>query len=149
MGNEMTEKQVLIVDDQENWRIALKTLIEEIGARVTAAPDFAEAQRMLAAVRFDLVVLDVRLVDQDEFNVEGLDLLNLIHAASPETKTVILTGYPESIRLTPPEADAFIFKVPQGAHFDSRAFKKRIKELLMATSENTDRRAHDHKDFSG
>ena len=132
MSNDTTGKQVLIVDDQENWRIALKTLLEEADVRIASAPNFAEAKRLLTSARFDVVVLDVRLVDQDEFNVEGLDLLNLIRATSPETKTVILTGYPESIRTTPPDADAFIFKVPQGAHFDSRAFKKRMKELLGA-----------------
>ena len=130
MNNNATGKQVLIVDDQDNWRTALRTLIEEVNVRVTEASNFAEAKHMLTSARFDVVVLDVRLVDQDEFNVEGLDLLNLIHAASPKTKTVILTGYPESIRTTPPDADAFIFKVPQGAHFDSRAFKKRMNELL-------------------
>ena len=130
MRNNTTEKQVLIVDDQDNWRTALRTLIEDANVRVTEASNFDEAKRLLTSARFDLVVLDVRLVDQDEFNVEGLDLLNLIHAAIPDTKTVILTGYPESIRTTPPDADAFIFKVPQGTHFDSRAFKKRIKELL-------------------
>jgi len=131
MKNNAISKQVLIVDDQDNWRIALRTLIEEASVRVTEASNFADAKRLLTSTRFDLVVLDVRLVDQDEFNVEGLDLLNLIHAVSPATKTVILTGYPESIRTAPPDADAFVFKVPQGAHFDSRAFKKRIKELLM------------------
>ncbi len=129
MNNETTGKHVLIVDDQENWRVALKTLIEEAGVRVTVAPNFADAKRTLMTERFDLVVLDVRLVDEDEFNVEGLDLLHLIRAASSETKTVILTGYPDSVRVTP-DADAFVFKVPQGSHFDSRAFKARIKELL-------------------
>ncbi len=129
MNNDIRSKHVLIIDDQENWRIALKTLIEEAGVRVTVAPNFADAKRALTTERFDLALLDVRLVDEDEFNVEGLDLLHLIRAANPETKTVILTGYPESVRVTP-DADAFIFKVPQGSHFDSRTFKKRITELL-------------------
>lgn len=130
MASEQTTKKILVVDDQENWRKALTSLLEDHESSVASAQDFETATALLAQGAFDLVVLDVRLVDQDKFNAEGLDLLHHIRATSPATKTVILTGYPESVH-EKPDVDAYIFKVPSGSHFDSRAFKRRIKELLQ------------------
>lgn len=122
--------RILIVDDQANWREAQKILLESEGFDVFEATNFREAEDALATSSFNVVVLDVRLVDEDTFNVEGLALQNMIRANSPETRIVILTGYPKSVKDTS-DADAFIFKVPQGSTFDTTAYKKLIRELTQ------------------
>ena len=78
---------------------------------------------------FDLVVLDVRLEDEDSHNVEGLGLLYSVKEHSHTTKTIVLTGYPESIR-GEIGADALFFKVPEGKNFDKNMFRDKVKELL-------------------
>lgn len=120
---------ILIVDDQDNWRLALTILLESEGYQVSQASNYKEAKTRLRRTTFDLVVLDVRLEDQDTYNVDGLDLLNTIRAKSPATRIIILTGYPDSLKTTPP-ADAVILKAPHGKRFDSVGFKRKVKELL-------------------
>jgi DNA-binding NtrC family response regulator len=93
-----TANCILIVDDQENWRQALRILLESEGFAVLEATTFHEAEDALAGTSFDVVVLDVRLVDEDMFNVEGLALQNMISAKNPDTRIVILTGYPKSVK---------------------------------------------------
>ena len=120
---------ILVVDDQPNWRLAFKILLESEGLKVSEASGFKEAKEMLTKSAFDLVILDVRLVDDETFNVQGLELLYSIKAKTPATKVIIVTGYPESVG-EKSEADALIFKVPEGSTFDSRGFKNLIKELV-------------------
>ena len=79
------------------------------------------------------MVLDVRLVDTDVFNVQGLELLRLVKTQEAAQKTIILTGYPESIRkgvLEEYGADALVLKVPPGSRFNSRGFTDKVQELL-------------------
>jgi DNA-binding NtrC family response regulator len=131
MSSEKLSTEILIVDDQDNWRLALRVLLESEGFQITEADTFQKARDIiLSHSGFDLVVLDVRLMDEEIFNVEGLDLLQIINTNTPATKTIILTGYPESVR-GEPQADAFIFKVPAGSHFNGREFKQQVSKLLQ------------------
>lgn len=121
--------RILVVDDQKNWRELLKILLEKDGFQVTTVESFGECQDTLQRITFDLVILDLRLVDQDTFNVEGLALLHEIRTKSSSTRVVILTGYPDSIK-SETGADAVILKVPPEKTFDKVAFKKLIRELI-------------------
>jgi len=124
--------RILVIDDQKNWRELLQILLEKDGFQVTTTKSFGECKDVLQKAIFDVVVLDVRLVDQDTFNVEGLALLNEIRMKSSSTKTVILTGYPDSIK-TETGADAIILKVPPEKTFDKAAFRKLILDLFIST----------------
>lgn len=129
----MSEKarHALVVDDQENWRKALRTLLEPEGMQVSEAKSFKEAMNKLDHSFFDLVVLDVRLMDEETYNVEGLGILHYIKKHHPATKSVVITGYPEIIgNKKPPEADAFIHKIPEKSSFVWE-FKNRVGKLLQ------------------
>jgi DNA-binding NtrC family response regulator len=121
--------RVLVVDDQQNWREALKVLLEAEGLHVSEADSFEHAENVLVQSVFDLVVLDVRLVDEDVFNVEGLGLLDLIKTSHPSTRVIILTGYPQSVK-EKTEADAFVLKVPPGSTFESTEFRNLVIRLV-------------------
>jgi len=121
--------RIMVVDDQENWRELLRILLEKEGFLVTTIESFGECQEALQQAIFDVVILDVRLIDQDTFNVEGLALLHEIRAKSPFTKVVILTGYPDSIK-NETGADALLLKVPHEKTFDGSEFKELVKKLV-------------------
>lgn len=124
---------ILVVDDQPNWRAVLTEALTEEGYAVTMASDFEEALEALSENTFDLAVLDVRLVDHNSFNVEGVELLRHIKAQEMPPSVIILTGYPESLREETLErcgADALLLKVPPGSHFNAKDFKKQVRELL-------------------
>jgi CheY-like chemotaxis protein len=122
---------VLVVDDQENWRSVLRFLLEKEGLYVSEAKNSEEAKDKLAHKNFDLALLDVKLEDDQVFNVEGLDLLNYIKINYPNIKVIVLTGYPKSIGNKKPEqADEFILKAAKDSNF-KEDFQKKIKTLLQ------------------
>lgn len=85
--------RVLVVDDLADLRATVSGLLQDEGYDVRVAADRLEAQRWLAAERFDAAVLDVRLNEADEKNEDGLLLMRDIKAHAPSTAVIILTGY--------------------------------------------------------
>jgi DNA-binding NtrC family response regulator len=125
--------RVLVVDDQTNWCKALSSILTSDGYEVMTARNFEEATILLSTQEFDLVTLDIRLVDEDAFNVQGLELLRLLKEQQHPPKVVVLTGYPEIVRdeaLQTYKPDGFINKVPSGSPFDVEDFKNLIRNLL-------------------
>ncbi len=125
--------RILVVDDQENWRKVLTTLLTSDGHNVRAVASFEEAEQALSQGRFDLLILDVRLEDTDPLNVRGIELLDLAKAEEKAPSVIMLTGYPESIRkgvLDRYGADVLMLKTPPGDRFDSQDFKDKVRKLL-------------------
>jgi two-component system, response regulator RegA len=61
----MTEKQVLIVDDEASIREVLAGILADKGYAVELAGTAAEAKKLLAAHRYGMVLVDWRLPDGD------------------------------------------------------------------------------------
>ena len=132
MSNEHPKK-ILVVDDQGNWRKILQTLLQKEGYDVQVNDNFDDAKFAILKTRIDLLILDLRLVDEDIFNVQGLELLKLAKSQEKSPFVIILTGYPEILRegvLVSLGADALMFKVPPGGRFDSQDFKQQVRNLL-------------------
>lgn len=126
-------KRILIVDDQSNWRKMLRTLLEQDGYVVQEAVDFDGAKEKIHSSVFDLLILDMRLVDEDIFNVQGLELLKLAKSRKISPSVIILTGYSEGIRegvLDSLGVDALMLKVPKGGRFNNTEFKQQVRILL-------------------
>ena len=84
----MTDKRILVVDDEESVRWALRKAMEGAGYRVDLA---ADGPAGLAAARdpgVELVLLDVRLPGQD-----GLELLREIRKRRPDLPVIMMTAY--------------------------------------------------------
>ncbi len=132
----MTEQKrghILIVDDQSNWLRALKSLLLKDGHTVVTALNFEDAKDRLSQEKFDVVTLDIRLMDDEDFNVQGLELLREIRRHNLNSRVVLLTGYPEIIQqptLDEYTPDQVLCKVPQGAMFDNDRFREIILSLI-------------------
>ena len=125
--------RILIVDDQENWRKVLTHLLAD-RYDITAISNQLDAERAIQKFEYDLVILDVRLVDKDIFNVSGLSLLEKVKKQKANTGVIVLTGYPDSVRketLQKYDVDAFFFKAPEKMNFDVSGFKEKIEELVL------------------
>ena len=82
----MSERHLLVVDDDDRIRSLLKEYLSRAGFRVTGAADAAGARRMLELLDFDLMILDVMMPGED-----GLSLTRAIRAeAGPKSQTPIL-----------------------------------------------------------
>jgi ActR/RegA family two-component response regulator len=84
--------RLLVVDDDASIRRALVQALTESGYAVREASTFAEAKRLLQLDPPDLLITDVRL---QEFN--GLQLVLLSQAVSPNTRAIVMTGYSDPV----------------------------------------------------
>lgn len=60
---------LLLVDDDDRIRDLLKRYLTQAGARISAAADAAGARKLLGALDFDLIVLDVMMPVEDGFSL--------------------------------------------------------------------------------
>ena len=81
--------RILVIDDQPNLRMLLRTTFEIIDVQVDEAGSAAEAMQRLAERTPDVIVLDVALPD-----VDGLSLCRRLRAqpSTAEVPIVLLTG---------------------------------------------------------
>ena len=80
---------ILIVDDDEDQHVILRTLLCHYGYATLHARSLAQAYAILAREHTlpDLVVLDIRLPGE-----HGLDLLNVLHLNDPALPVVVCTS---------------------------------------------------------
>jgi len=81
--------KLLVVDDHEVVRTGLASLLAGSDIKIIAeASSGAEAVKMAAKHKPDVVLLDIRMPDSD-----GLDALERIHKDVPSTRVVMLSTY--------------------------------------------------------
>jgi DNA-binding response OmpR family regulator len=84
----LTGEKVLVIDDDESVRAAIRDILEFGEYDVQTASDGASGAKMAASRRFDAVLLDLKLPDKN-----GIDVLSGILAARPDLKVIMMTGY--------------------------------------------------------
>lgn len=87
------ELDILIVDDEQRWRDQLVDVIASELYSVHTAKNYDEASNALLSNYFKLAIVDIRLVDADPNNEDGLRLLADIDKANLKTKVIIVTGF--------------------------------------------------------
>jgi two-component system, repressor protein LuxO len=80
-------ERVLIVEDAATLSLVYENVLGRAGHRVATAPTLTKARSLAAAERFSLVLLDLQLPDGD-----GLSLLAELHAATPDTRIIVITA---------------------------------------------------------
>jgi len=85
--SEQTRK-ILIVDDEQNMRVALFEALSRNGHEVAVAENGAMALELVSRQVPDLVITDIKMPGMD-----GLELLRRIKGAHPELPVVIMTGF--------------------------------------------------------
>lgn len=80
--------RVMVVDDEEGIRFALKSFLESKGYAVTLADSCGEAEKLFRTTPVDLVVLDFGLPDGD-----GVELFTRLRAVDGFVPVVMLTAH--------------------------------------------------------
>jgi DNA-binding NtrC family response regulator len=83
-----TTPKVLVVDDEERFRLTLAKLLTVRGLEVTTLGSGQEALEALRQGRFDVIVLDVRMP-----GMNGIETLAEIKKINPLIEVIILTGH--------------------------------------------------------
>ncbi len=88
-----SQARILVVDDWPKWRTRIEKILKARGYAVETAASYAEAKRLLGGKPFEVAIVDTRLIDADESNIDGLRLLKEIERLGEATCLVVLTGY--------------------------------------------------------
>jgi DNA-binding response OmpR family regulator len=84
----MSERSVLIVDDEKNIRLTLAMALEKLNLPVDTALNGEEALTKLAERSYALMLLDLRMPGMD-----GMEVLKRVRELRPEVKVVIITAW--------------------------------------------------------
>jgi two-component system response regulator PilR (NtrC family) len=80
--------RILVVDDDQGMRDYLEIMLSREGYDVDTAPGGKEALTLCRKRKFDLVITDLKMSGMD-----GVDLLKSLKEISPESMTILITGY--------------------------------------------------------
>jgi len=81
-------RRVLVVDDEENLRLVLRTLLRRHGYEVETAVSGEDALGMVDSFGPDVVLTDVRMP-----KMGGLDLLSTLKAKGNEATVIVMSAY--------------------------------------------------------
>ena len=84
----MSERRVLIVDDEPALLLTYTLILERSGYQTTAAASLVEAEQSLQRNQFGLLICDLTL----EGRRQGFDVISLAHAPDPAMPVILLTG---------------------------------------------------------
>jgi CheY-like chemotaxis protein len=87
--------RILMVDDNRSGLAARKTVLEELGHRVTTATRADDAFELLSKTPFNLVITDHRLA-----KINGVELIRKIHEAEFQVPVILLSSLVEALGLT-------------------------------------------------
>src|SRR2546425_8390939 len=121
----VTLPPVLVVDDEKNMRLSLKTILADEQYAVRAVDSAEEALRLLANEEFFMVITDARLG-----GMSGYEFLAKARAQWPELPILMITAY-----ATPKLA---VEAIKAGA-FDYLAKPFAPEELLLAVARCAER----------
>lgn len=124
------DAHILVVDDDQRLRRLLKRYIEGAGYRVSEAGDSTEARRLLEALEFDLLVVDVKMPGES-----GLSLVSSVRRAL-KTPILLLSALGE--------ADSRIDGLRRGADdymgkpFAPQELLLRLRSILLRAGQQQD-----------
>jgi DNA-binding NtrC family response regulator len=120
--------RILVVDDDENIRKVLTTILEDEGYIIESVGTAKKAIAKTGKKFYNLALIDIRLPD-----MEGIELLTRMKDTTPKMRKIIITGYPtlqNAVEAVNRGADAYIIKP-----FDVKKALRTIEEELIKQEE--------------
>jgi DNA-binding NtrC family response regulator len=120
--------RILVIDDDENIRKVLQTILEDEGYIIDTAETAKIGIEKSQKGFYNLALIDVRLPD-----MEGIELLSKLRETKPKMRKIIVTGYPtlqNAVAAVNKGADAYVMKP-----FDVEKILQTIKEQLQTQAE--------------
>ncbi|MBI3208764.1 MAG: response regulator [Candidatus Solibacter usitatus] len=93
--NHIDSASILLVDDNRYGLTARKSVLQELGYRITICTDPLQAVEIFRANAFDLVVTDYKMP-----RLNGGQLIAAMRELRAETPFILLTGFAESLGFT-------------------------------------------------
>src|SRR5580698_1149089 len=85
---------ILLVDDNKLGLCARKSVLEELGHRISTASNGVDALEQFVAGKFDLVVTDFKMP-----RMNGLDLIVGLRKIAPNLPVILISGFVDALGL--------------------------------------------------
>lgn len=122
---------VLVVEDTPDWRAKLVGYLieDEEEYNIFEADDYETATQLLQEQPLDVALIDIRLVDWDETNEQGMQLLRELDEISDlnGTQSVIITGYGTKDRMREAFRDHQVVDFIEKQRFDPEEFRTIVR----------------------
>lgn len=83
-------KRILVVDDEENARMALSKILTHDGYEVSSAKNGLDALNFLRSKEVELIITDLNMPEMD-----GLMFLRELNRSHPASNVIMITAYGE------------------------------------------------------
>ena len=143
----MASERILIVDDEEGMRRLLSRVLTREGYETSAVGSGAEALRLVASERFDLVVTDIKMPEMD-----GLQLLAELKEYEPSLPIIVITAYgtiENAVQALRSGAYDYIAKPFENDEIKLTVAKAFERERLLAENRYLHAELEGRYDFSG
>ncbi len=116
--------RILLVDDNKLGLIARKSVLEELGHRITTANEGQEALEQFTRDSFDMVITDYKMP-----HLNGRELIERIREQGGDVPIILISGYVDGLGLTEANtgADAVIPKSAQEVPHLVRAVNRLLR----------------------
>lgn len=94
----MTERRLLIIDDEPDFCAFVREVAERLGFAVTATSDADEFKSSFDGARPDVIVLDVVMPQ-----VDGIELVQWLSKQGCDSRVLVITGYNPHYAMTAAE----------------------------------------------
>jgi DNA-binding NtrC family response regulator len=123
--------KLLVADDSAEWRAILCAALDNIPRlRASSVSSYAEALDALSKDEYQIIVADLRLLDEDPYNVDGLILLKNIRDADAGISVILTSGYAtlDLVReaMLRYGASDFLLKNPDPNPFTLNAYRRAV-----------------------
>jgi DNA-binding NtrC family response regulator len=124
--------RILIVEDFGDWRELLSGLLQREGHQVVAAATLEQARACIDETKdLDLAILDIRLIETDETNEDGMQLLAEIQNRQASTRVIMITGHGTMETQRRAFRDYRAFDFYRKEQFDSEEFRQSVREAVV------------------
>jgi DNA-binding NtrC family response regulator len=99
---------ILIVDDEEEVRTLLSSILIDEGYSVETVEKGKQALKICEKILFDVALIDIELPD-----IKGTELLHRLKTIQPKMVKIIVTGHPSienAVKAVNDKADGYILK---------------------------------------
>lgn len=130
-GADRYETDVLIIDDELDWRDLLRDSLVTEGHSVRSVASYGQAYDELTTYSFKLAVVDIHLGSGDETNRDGLRLLDDIDQLPMPPSVIVVTKDPEEIER---RRSRHVIDIIAKASFDVVRFRDLVRQAVAASS---------------
>lgn len=129
-GEEVLDRRVLIVDDEETFRGILRSFVESLGYSCAEAESGRAALGLLKKGRFPIVIADIVMPEMD-----GLELLRIVKKRYSDVDVLVITAYQSNyspMKIVQAGASDFLAKPFSLDQLGARLYKIEMEKTLRS-----------------